>query len=78
MHQPMHRLGKESPMNGNETEIQAGEWLARLDRNDPSAADLAEFDQWKSRGPAQRRCLRETRGDLAGLGSHPAIRPSAD
>src|ERR1700678_2346847 len=51
MHQPMHRLGKESPMNGNETEIQASEWLARLDRDDPSAADLAEFNQWKAADP---------------------------
>ena len=34
-------------MSDNEIEVQAGEWLARLDRQDLSAQVVAEFDQWK-------------------------------
>src|SRR5260370_17291699 len=36
---------KVSPMNSNQVEIEAAEWLARLDR-DPSAAGLTAFDRW--------------------------------
>ena len=34
-------------MSNNEIEVQASEWLARLDRHDLSAQVMAEFDHWK-------------------------------
>ena len=33
-------------MNDNEIEVQASEWLARLDR-EPSAEIMGEFQRWK-------------------------------
>src|ERR1700722_14618889 len=44
----MRRIGKEEPMNSNNAEIEASQWLARLDKGDATAADCAEFEQWKT------------------------------
>ncbi len=38
-------------MNSNESEIEAGNWLARLDRCDSSPADLAAFERWRLADP---------------------------
>jgi transmembrane sensor len=74
----MHRLGKENPMNGNEAEIQAGEWLARLDRDDPCAADLAEFDQWKTADPRNAAAYARLAATWQALDRIRAVRPSID
>jgi transmembrane sensor len=65
-------------MNGNEAEIQAGEWLARLDRDDPSAVDLAEFDQWKAADPRNAAAYARLAATWQALDRIQAIRPSAD
>ena len=79
MHQLLqHRLGKESPMNGNETEIQAAEWLAKLDRDDPSAAELADFDQWNAADPRNAAAYARLAATWQALDRIRAIRPSAD
>ena len=78
MHQPMRRLGKENQMNGNEAEIQAGEWLARLDRDDPNAANLAEFDQWRAADPRNAAAYARLAATWQALDRIRAIRPGAD
>jgi transmembrane sensor len=65
-------------MNANETEIQAAEWLARLDRNDPSAVDLAEFDQWKAADPRNGAAHARLAATWQALDRIRAIRPSTD
>ena len=35
-------------MNSNDAEIEAGEWLARLDRGDATSADFSAFDRWQA------------------------------
>ena len=65
-------------MNGNEAEIQAGEWLAKLDRDDPSAADLGEFDQWKAADPRNAAAYARLAATWQALDRIRAVRPSAD
>ena len=65
-------------MKGNEADIQAGEWLARLDREDPSAADLAEFDQWKAADPRNAAAYARLAATWQALDRIRAVRPSAD
>jgi transmembrane sensor len=64
-------------MNDNERDIQAGEWLARLDRNDPSAADLAEFDRWEAADPRNAGAYARLAATWQALDRIQSIRPSA-
>ena len=63
-------------MNSNETEIKAAEWLARLDREDPSAADLAAFDEWKSVDPRRAAAYARLAATWQALDRIQAVRPS--
>src|SRR5258708_4556428 len=72
------RVGKENPMNSNETEIQAGDWLARLDRAEPTPADLAAFDRWKAVDPRNAAAYARLAATWQALDRIRAIRPSAD
>ena len=65
-------------MNSNETEIQAGEWLARLDRDDAIPADLAAFDRWKAADPRNAGAYARLAATWQALERIRAIRPSAD
>jgi transmembrane sensor len=65
-------------MNSNETEIQAGEWLARLDRDDATPADLAAFDRWKATDPRNAAAYARLAATWQALDRIRAIRPSAD
>ena len=65
-------------MNSNETEIQAGEWLARLDRGDATPADLAAFDRWKATDPRNAAAYARLAATWQALDRIRAIRPSAD
>jgi transmembrane sensor len=65
-------------MNSNQPEIEAGEWLARLDRNDPSAADMAAFDRWKATDPRHAAAYARLAATWQALDRLRAIRPSAD
>jgi transmembrane sensor len=65
-------------MNGNEAEIQAGEWLARLDRGDPSTTDLAEFDLWKAADPRNAAAYARLAATWQALERIRAVRPSID
>jgi transmembrane sensor len=65
-------------MNSNQTEIEAGEWLARLDRNDPSAADMAAFDRWKATDSRNAAAYARLAATWQALDRIRAIRPSAD
>jgi len=78
MRPPMRRLGKESPMSTNEREIQAAEWLARLDRGPPGAPALAEFDRWKEADPRNAAAYARLAATWQALDRIQAIRPSAD
>src|SRR6185312_6155520 len=46
--QRLRPVGREYPMNSNDAEIEAGEWLARLDRGDATSADFSAFDRWQA------------------------------
>jgi transmembrane sensor len=63
-------------MNSNETEIKAAEWLARLDREDQSAADLAAFDEWKSADPRRAAAYARLAATWQALDRIQAVRPS--
>jgi transmembrane sensor len=65
-------------MNSNETEIQAGEWLARLDRDDATPADLAAFDRWRATDPRNAAAYARLAATWQALDRIRAIRPSAD
>jgi len=73
----MRRLEKQNPMNSNETEIEAGEWLARLDRDNPSPTDLAAFNRWKNADPRHAAAYARLAATWQALDRIQAIRPSA-
>jgi transmembrane sensor len=65
-------------MNSNEAEIAAGEWLARLDKADPSPRELAAFERWKSAEPRHAAAYARLAATWQALDRVQAIRPSAD
>lgn len=65
-------------MKSNTTEIEAAEWLARLDRNDSTPADLAEFDRWKAADPRRVAAYVRLAATWQALDRIQAIRPRAD
>ena len=65
-------------MNSNQTEIEAGEWLARLDGTDLSAADMAAFDRWKAMDSRNAAAYARLAATWKALDRIRAIRPSAD
>jgi transmembrane sensor len=65
-------------MNSNEREIQAAEWLARLDRDDATPEDLAAFDRWKATDPRNAGAYARLAATWQALERIRAIRPSAD
>jgi ferric-dicitrate binding protein FerR (iron transport regulator) len=64
-------------MNSNQVEIEAGEWLARLDR-DPSAAELAAFDRWRATDARNVAAYARLAATWQALDRIRAIRPSAE
>jgi transmembrane sensor len=65
-------------MNSNDAEIAAGEWLARLDGDDPSPRDLAAFEQWKSADPRHAAAYARLAATWQALERVQAIRPSSE
>ena len=65
-------------MSDSKAEIEAGEWLARLDGDEPSAADLAEFERWKEMDARNAGAYARLAATWQALGRVRAIRPSAD
>jgi transmembrane sensor len=72
------RRGKENPVNSNDADIAAGEWLARLDKDSPSARDLAAFERWKSADPRHAAAYARLAATWQALERVQAIRPGAD
>jgi transmembrane sensor len=64
-------------MNSNQVEIEAAEWLARLDR-DPSAAELTAFDRWGATDARNAAAYARLAATWQALDRIRAIRPSAD
>ena len=64
-------------MNSNKAEIEAGEWLARLDREDASAADQAAFDRWKETDPRHGAAYARLAATWQALDRLQAIRPNS-
>jgi transmembrane sensor len=64
-------------MNSNQVEIEAAEWLARLDR-DPSAAELTAFDRWRARDAHNAAAYARLAATWQALDRIRAIRPGAD
>ena len=65
-------------MNSNSTKIEAAKWLARLDRGDSTAADLAEFDRWKAADPRRVAAYVRLAATWQALDRIQSIRPRAD
>ena len=65
-------------MNSNDAEIAAGEWLARLDRDDATAADVAAFEQWKAADPRHPAAYARLAATWQALDRIRAIRPNSD
>jgi transmembrane sensor len=64
-------------MNSNEAEIAAGEWLARIDRNDSSPQELAAFERWKTADPRHAAAYARLAAAWQALDRVQAVRPSA-
>jgi len=64
-------------MNSNEPEIAAGEWLARLDRDDSSPEELAAFERWKTADPRHGAAYARLAAAWQALDRVQAVRPSA-
>jgi transmembrane sensor len=64
-------------MNCNEAEIAAGEWLARLDRDDSSPEELAAFERWKTADPRHAAAYARLAATWQALDRIQATRPSA-
>jgi transmembrane sensor len=65
-------------MYSNKAEMEAADWLARLDRDDPSAADLAEFGRWKATDPHNVAAYVRLAATWQALDRIQAIRPRLD
>jgi transmembrane sensor len=65
-------------MNNNQSEIEASEWLARLDRDEPSASDLAAFGQWKSADSRNAAAYARLAATWQALDRIRAIRPTGN
>jgi len=65
-------------MNSNDAEIAAGEWLARLDRDDATAAEVAAFEQWKAADPRHPAAYARLAATWQALDRIRAIRPNSD
>lgn len=65
-------------MNSNDAEIAAGEWLARLDRDDPGPRELAAFERWKSADPRHAAAYARLAATWQALDRVQAIRPNSD
>jgi transmembrane sensor len=65
-------------MNSNKAEMEAADWLARLDRDDPSAADLAAFSRWKATDPCNLAAYARLAATWQALDRIQAIRPRLD
>jgi transmembrane sensor len=65
-------------VNSNDADIAAGEWLARLDKEDQSPGDLAAFERWKSADPRHAAAYARLAATWQALERVQAIRPGAD
>src|SRR6202522_2283605 len=74
-HRKLRRRAREPPMNSNEAEIAAGEWLARLDREDPSPRELAAFERRKNADPRHAAAYARLAATWQALDRVQAIRP---
>ena len=63
-------------MNSNDAEIQAGEWLARLDRESPNAADLAAWNRWRAADPRHAAAFARLAATWQALDRIQAVRPA--
>jgi transmembrane sensor len=65
-------------VNSNDAEVAAGEWLARLDRDDPDPADLAIFERWEAADPRHAAAFARLAATWQALDRVQAIRPRSD
>jgi transmembrane sensor len=65
-------------MNSNKAEVEAAAWLARLDRDDLSAADLTAFDRWRATDARNAAAYARLAATWQALDRIRAIRPSVD
>jgi transmembrane sensor len=68
---------KVSLMNSNQAEIEAGEWLARLDR-DLSPAEVAAFDRWIATDSRNAAAYARLAATWQALDRIRAVRPNAN
>jgi transmembrane sensor len=65
-------------MNSNQPEIEAAEWLARLDRKEPTASELAAFDRWMAADARHAAAYARLAATWQALDRIRAARPGAE
>ena len=64
-------------MNSNRAEIEAGEWLARLDGEKASSSDMADFTRWQDADPRHNAAYARLTATWQALDRIQAVRPAA-
>ncbi|HEY0799567.1 MAG TPA: FecR domain-containing protein, partial [Steroidobacteraceae bacterium] len=64
-------------MSANEAEAAAAEWLARIDTENLTPAELAEFERWRSTDPRHTAAYARLAATWQALDRVQAMRPSA-
>jgi len=64
-------------MNSNKAELEASDWLARLDDGDLSPTDLEAFDRWKETDPRHAAAYARLAATWQALDRLRAVRPDA-
>src|SRR3569832_420380 len=68
-------VGRESSMNSNKAEVEAAEWLARLDGDNISSQHMAEFARWKAADPRHIAAYARLAATWQALERIQAVRP---
>lgn len=63
-------------MNSNDVEIEASQWLARIDRDDPTSDDIAALELWKATDPRHAAAYARLAATWQALNRVQALRPS--
>jgi transmembrane sensor len=63
-------------MSSNDIEIKASEWLARIDRDDPTSDDIAALELWKAADPRHAAAYARLAATWQALDRVQALRPS--
>jgi transmembrane sensor len=64
-------------MNSNDAEIEASQWLARIDAGNVDSADLLEFERWRGADPRRQAAYARLEATWLALSRIRAVRPNS-